>query len=123
MRMLGALSQETRLQIVRHLVGRGGEGAPAGEIAEALGVISSSASFHLAALERAGLISSERRSRKIIYRARTETLGALVSFILNDCCKGDPEVLACCATAPLPNNLPETLPETEAGHAPPSRRS
>ena len=146
MRMLGALSQETRLQIVRHLIGRGGEGAPAGEIAEALGVISSSASFHLAALERAGLISSERRSRKIIYRARTETLGALVSFILNDCCKvlaccGDPEVLACCA--PLPkqsgraaqqparnlalleteDHLPEANISTSDGHAPPSRRS
>ncbi|MEM1050109.1 MAG: metalloregulator ArsR/SmtB family transcription factor [Pseudomonadota bacterium] len=96
LQMLGALSQETRLHIIRYLIGRGQEGAPAGEIAETMGVISSKASFHLAALERAGLISSERRSRMIIYRARTDTLGGLVSFILNDCCAGHPDVLACC---------------------------
>lgn len=96
LQMLGALSQETRLHIVRYLIGRGEQGAAAGEIAEAMDVISSKASFHLAALERAGLISSERRSRMIIYRARTDTLGGLVSFILNDCCDGHPDVLACC---------------------------
>ena len=66
--MLGALSQETRLRIIRYLIGRGDEGASAGEIAEAMRVISSKASFHLSALERAGLITSERQSRKIIYR-------------------------------------------------------
>ena len=95
--MLGALSQEMRLHIIRFLVGRGEQGAAAGEIAEEMGAISSKASFHLAALERAGLISSERQARKIIYRARIDSLGGLVSFLLNDCCDGHPDVLACCA--------------------------
>ncbi|MEM1313695.1 MAG: metalloregulator ArsR/SmtB family transcription factor [Pseudomonadota bacterium] len=95
--MLAALSHATRLHIVRHLIGRGEDGAAAGEIAEAMGVIASKASFHLAALERAGLASSERRSRRIIYRARTDSLGGLVSFLLNDCCEAHPDVLACCA--------------------------
>ncbi len=94
--MLGALSQETRLHIVRYLIGRGNEGAAAGEIAEAMNAISSKASFHLAALERAGLIESERRSRKIIYRARLDSLGNLVSFMLNDCCGNHPDIRACC---------------------------
>ncbi|MEM9063548.1 MAG: metalloregulator ArsR/SmtB family transcription factor [Pseudomonadota bacterium] len=98
--MLGALSQETRLHIVRYLVGCGEEGASAGDIAEAMGVISSRASFHLANLERAGLISSERQSRRIIYRARTDNLGELVSFILNDCCGNHPDILACCPPSP-----------------------
>ena len=94
--MLGALSQEMRLHIVRYLVGRGDEGGSAGEIAEAMGAIASKASFHLSALERAGLISSERQSRRIIYRARIESLGGLVSFLLNDCCDNHPDILACC---------------------------
>lgn len=97
--MLGALSQGTRLNIIRHLVGKEREGASAGEIAEAVGAISSKASFHLSALERAGLISSERRSRHIIYRARIDSLGALVSFLMNDCCDGHPDIRACCGPA------------------------
>jgi len=97
LKMLGALSQETRLHIIRYLIDQGEDGAAAGEIADEMSVISSKASFHLAALERADLISAERQSRKIIYRARLENLGSLVSFMLNDCCRGHPDVLACCS--------------------------
>ena len=94
--MLDALSQETRLQIVRYLVQRGAQGASAGEIGEVVGAMSSRASFHLAALERAGVVSSERQSRKMIYTVNIQHLGGLVSFLLNDCCDGHPDVLACC---------------------------
>ncbi len=93
---LGALAQEMRLGIVRYLISKGDKGAAAGEIAEAMGAISSKASFHLAALERATLITSERQSRKIIYRANLDALGQVVSFILNDCCGGHPGIRACC---------------------------
>lgn len=96
LQMLSALSQEMRLHIVRYLIGRGENGAAAGEIAEAMNAISSKASFHLAALERAGVISAERQSRKIIYRARLDNLGGLVSFMLNDCCGNHPDIRACC---------------------------
>ncbi|MEM7213571.1 MAG: metalloregulator ArsR/SmtB family transcription factor [Pseudomonadota bacterium] len=94
--IMSALSQETRLHIVRFLVGKGSKGASAGEIAEAMDIISSRASFHLSALERSGLLSSARQSRKIIYKAQLDRLGGLVSFLLNDCCANDPDVLACC---------------------------
>lgn len=94
--MLSAISQEMRLHIVRFLIGKGEEGAAAGEIAEAMGAASSKASFHLAALERANVISSERRSRKIIYRARIDKMGGLVSFMLNDCCGSHPDIMKCC---------------------------
>jgi ArsR family transcriptional regulator, arsenate/arsenite/antimonite-responsive transcriptional repressor len=93
---LGALSQETRLHIIRFLVSKGKDGAAAGEIAEAMDVISSKASFHLATLERAGLVTSERQSRKIIYRASLDELGQMISFVLNDCCGGHPDIQACC---------------------------
>ncbi|MEM7042684.1 MAG: metalloregulator ArsR/SmtB family transcription factor [Pseudomonadota bacterium] len=98
--MLSALSQETRLHVVRYLVQRGAEGASAGEIGDAVDASSSRASFHLSALEQAGVVTSERHSRKIIYRAHIQNLGSLVSFLLNDCCDGHPDILACCKTKP-----------------------
>lgn len=94
--MLGALSQETRLHIVRYLVRCGEDGASAGEVGAHVDATSSRASFHLSALEQAGVISSSRQSRKIIYKANFRDLGGLVSFILNDCCDGHPDILACC---------------------------
>ena len=94
--MLAALSQETRLHVVRFLVERGDNGAAAGEIGARVGASSSRMSFHLSALENAGLVTSERQSRSIVYRANLDKLGGLVSFILNDCCGGHPDILACC---------------------------
>ena len=93
---LSALAQETRLGIVRYLVGRGEEGASAGEIARAVEAGSSRASFHLSALENAGVVRSERRSRHIVYRARFDRIGELISFLLNDCCDGHPDIVGCC---------------------------
>ena len=98
--MFGALSQETRLQIVRYLVERGEDGASAGAVGAEVGASSSRASFHLSALENSGLIGSERQSRSIIYRANMENLGGLVSFLLNDCCGSHPNILACCKIGP-----------------------
>jgi ArsR family transcriptional regulator len=90
----GALSQETRLRMVRVLVQAGPEGLSAGAVGEAVGASSSGASFHLAHLERAGLIASRRESRSIIYTANFEGLGALVEFLMRDCCSGHPEICA-----------------------------
>ena len=94
--MLAALSQKTRLRVVRYLVGCGNHGASAGDVAGHVDATSSRASFHLAALERAGAISSERQSRNIIYRANFRNLGGVISFLLNDCCGDHPDVRACC---------------------------
>ena len=94
--VLGALSQETRLRVVRYLVECGDNGAAAGDVAERVDATSSRASFHLAALETAGVVSSERQSRRIIYRANFNVLGGLMSFLLNDCCQGHPDIRACC---------------------------
>jgi DNA-binding transcriptional ArsR family regulator len=94
--MLSALSQETRLRIVRYLVQCGDQGASAGEVGSHVGAASSRASFHLSALDNAGVISSERRSRNIIYRADIGNLGNLMSFLLNNCCDNHPDIRACC---------------------------
>ena len=103
----GALSQGTRLQMVRALVVAGPDGISAGAIGEAVGVSSSGASFHLSNLERAGLVTSRRASRSIIYTANYDGLSGLVEFLMRDCCQGRPEVCApaaevaasCCATS------------------------
>ena len=54
---LGALSQETRLRIFRLLVVAGPMGLNPGQMAEELGVASTSLSFHLKELSHSGLIS------------------------------------------------------------------
>src|SRR5262245_13992261 len=98
-----ALSQETRLQIVRMLVVAGANGMAAGAIAEKLAVSPSNVSFHLKELDHAGLISQQREARSIIYNANYEALAGLVRFLMEDCCAGHPEicvpaavVAACC---------------------------
>lgn len=91
-RALSALAQETRLRIFRHLVERGPEGSPAGEIGEALGVAPATLSFHLKELESGGLLNSQRESRKIIYSANYGGMGGLMDFLTNDCCRCDPRI-------------------------------
>ncbi|MFK0162845.1 ArsR/SmtB family transcription factor [Rhizobium sp. NPDC090279] len=99
----GALSQESRLQIVRMLVVAGPDGMAAGTIAERLEVSPSNVSFHLKELDRAGLVSQQRESRSIVYTANYDALGDLVRFLMEDCCAGHPQVCtpavqvaACC---------------------------
>ena len=90
----GALSQETRLKMVRALVMAGPDGLAAGAVGDAVGAASSSASFHLAHLERAGLVRSRRESRSIVYSADYAALSGLVAFLMRDCCQGHPDVCA-----------------------------
>ncbi len=88
-----ALSQETRLRIVRLLVTAGPEGMAAGAIGEAVdGASSSRMSFHLSHLEQAGLVESRRAGRSIIYTAALGALSGLIEFLMRDCCGGHPEV-------------------------------
>lgn len=96
---LAALSNETRLALVRLLVPCGQAGLPAGEIARRLGISASRLSFHLAAMEQAGLILSRRESRNVIYAADARGLGETIGYLLNDCCCNHPEVSACCRLA------------------------
>jgi DNA-binding transcriptional ArsR family regulator len=89
-----ALSQETRLRIVRRLVRAGPDGIAAGELAESLDVSPSNMSFHLKELERAGMIAARREARSIIYAAEYEVLRDLIQFLMKDCCGGHPEICA-----------------------------
>src|SRR5215510_4495356 len=83
---LGALAQETRLALFRLLVTCGPEGLPAGVIAERVGVLPSSLSFHLAQLAHAGLIAQRRLSRQIIYSAEYSAMNELLAYLTENCC-------------------------------------
>ena len=85
---LGALAQEHRLALFRLLVQAGEPGLAAGTIAARLGVPSSSLSFHLAQLARAGLVRQDRQGRSIVYRADFPAMNALVGYLLENCCGG-----------------------------------
>lgn len=85
---LSALANEHRLSVFRFLVQAGPEGRPAGSIAEKLGLASSSLSFHLAHLTRAGLITQRRESRSLIYAADFDAMNGLVGFLTENCCGG-----------------------------------
>src|SRR5580658_3117066 len=96
---LGALAHEHRLAIFRLLVERGPEGLAAGQIAERVGLVPSSLTFHLQNLQRAGLINQVRASRQLIYSADFEVMNGLVGYLTENCC-GDSE--AVCSTSCTP---------------------
>lgn len=91
---LSALAQSTRLEAFKLLVRHEPVGLAAGDIAGALSVPQNTMSAHLATLTRAGLVTSARRGRSIIYRADLDGFRALTLFLLKDCCAGSPEVCA-----------------------------
>jgi len=81
-----ALSQETRLRAFRLLVQAGLDGLPAGAISEELGTPHNTLSFHLNHLSNAGIVSSRREGRSIIYTANFEMMRDLIGFLVRDCC-------------------------------------
>ena len=84
-----ALSQETRLRAFRLLVQAGPEGIPAGAISEELGIPQNTLSFHLNHLSHAGIVSSRREGRSIIYLANIDMVSDLIAFLVKDCCSRD----------------------------------
>ncbi|HVB81655.1 MAG TPA: metalloregulator ArsR/SmtB family transcription factor [Candidatus Binataceae bacterium] len=85
---LGALAQQTRLDILRLLVERGPQGMPAGEIGARLKLPSPTLSFHLNQLRHSGLVTSRRQSRLVIYSAKFRTINGVVEFLTENCCAG-----------------------------------
>ena len=88
-RALSALAQPVRLQVFRALVVAGQQGMTPGTMAEGLGIPSSALSFHLKELTYAGLVTQERVSRNIIYRAAFGQMNALLGYLTENCCQGE----------------------------------
>lgn len=86
---LGALAQETRLDVFRLLVTEGPAGLAAGVIADRLGVLPASLTFHLQQLVHAGLITQRRLGRQIIYSAEYGAMNELLAYLTENCCGRD----------------------------------
>ncbi|SFL09168.1 helix-turn-helix domain-containing protein [Falsiroseomonas stagni] len=86
-----ALGQVTRLDLMRVLLASGPSGLAAGDIAARLRVPASTLSFHLRALEQAGLVAATRLGRSLIYAPQIAALRALVAFLAEACCDGEPD--------------------------------
>jgi DNA-binding transcriptional ArsR family regulator len=87
---LAALAQESRLAVFRYLVQIGPEGVPASRIGEELSIPPSSLSFHLKELLNADLVTARAEGRFIFYAARFATMNALLEFLTENCCGGNP---------------------------------
>jgi ArsR family transcriptional regulator len=87
---LAALAQDNRLDVFRLLVQAGPEGMPAGAVAETLDLAPNTLTFHFDRLRSAGLVTSRRDGRSIIYAARYERMDGLVAFLTENCCGGVP---------------------------------
>ena len=97
---------------MRLLLTYGPSGLPAGEIAARLSVPASTLSFHLAALERAGLTQSTRQGRQVVHAVRIAGLRRLLGFLTESCCGGRPELCGDIA------RLLPALPDEEKGMMP-----
>lgn len=89
---LEALAHETRLSVFRLLVQAGPDGLSAGDIADRLDARQNTMSSHLAKLHRAGIVSSQRDGRHIIYRADFDAVSALIVYLMDDCCGGSAQL-------------------------------
>lgn len=92
---LAALAHEHRLAIYRLLVQSGPDGLSAGTIGEQVGMLPSSLTFHIQSLQRAGLVTQKRVSRRLMYAAEFSTMNGLVDYLTENCCGGS----GSCATA------------------------
>ncbi len=108
-----ALAQETRLNLIRTLAFAGPSGMAAGDLATRLGQPQSTLSFHLSALEEAGLVHSTRHGRHVIYAVRIAGLRGLFTFLTETCCGGRPDLCGDLARL-LPDPEPEEVRMTAA---------
>ena len=103
---LGALAQESRLDIFRMLVQKGPDAVAAGEIARKLDLPAPTLSFHLGQLKHAGLLSAHRQSRSISYAVNFRTMNALLKYLTENCCQGQAELCGpAAACAPDTRNV------------------
>ena len=83
-----ALGQESRLNVFRLIVQKGGQGITPSEIKETLGIPAATLSFHLKEIYQANLILVERQSRNLVYRPNAAQVQELMDFLLFNCCGG-----------------------------------
>lgn len=89
---LTALGHPGRMAVFRLLMRRAPQGVRPSEIAEALGLQPNTLSVYLSTLAHAGLVRGERRGRAVLYRLERARIAALTAWLVDDCCRGRPEL-------------------------------
>lgn len=87
-RALAALAHAIRLRVFRALVVAGPAGLTPRVMQEGLGIPATTLSFHLKELAQAGLVTQERASRYIVYRAAYDEMNGLLGYLTENCCAG-----------------------------------
>lgn len=85
-RRLGALGNETRLQIYRILVRAGRDGVPVSELQRRTGVAISTVSHHLHKLITVGLAYQERDGTTLYCHANYDAMDETVGYLTSVCC-------------------------------------
>ena len=85
---LAALAHPVRLRVFRALVVAGADGLTPSVLAEQLAVTSTALSFHLKELVNAELVTQERVSRNLIYRAHFAQMDGVLGYLTDNCCAG-----------------------------------
>jgi DNA-binding transcriptional ArsR family regulator len=96
---LAALAHPVRLRVFRALVVSGPAGLTPGVMQEGLAIPATTLSFHLKELTNAGLVTSERASRNLVYRAAFERMNGLLGYLTENCCQGAECGVGAAATA------------------------
>ncbi|WP_242095910.1 metalloregulator ArsR/SmtB family transcription factor [Sphingomonas sp. CROZ-RG-20F-R02-07] len=81
MQVMSALAQATRLKVYQRLVDELPNGLAAGEIAKAMDMSPNGMTSHFTILAAAGLVSSEKIGRTVIYKAETQPVEDLSAFL------------------------------------------
>ena len=87
-RALGALAHPLRLKVFRALVVVGAPGLTPAAIMAGVQIPAATLSFHLKELMNAGLVTQERASRNLIYRAAFGQMNELLGYLTENCCQG-----------------------------------
>lgn len=99
--ILATLGHPGRLAVFRLLARRAPAEVTATEIAEALTLKPNTFSVYANALQAAGLISRRREGRHVLYRLDLGRSGALIDYLVADCCRGRPDLCAPAAARAL----------------------
>lgn len=81
-----ALAQETRLKVFKILLEYGRTGTAAGTLSDRLEIPHNTLSFHLSHLTQAGLTTSRKDGRSMIYVANCDAIEAVIGYLRENCC-------------------------------------
>lgn len=87
-----ALGNPARLSVLRLLVRAGCDGMNVGDLKKHLEMPASTLAHHLGALAKSGIVSQDKRGREVINSANFAVIGAISTYLTQECCAGLPDV-------------------------------